>query len=270
MSLGTTIWLRWGSALVAQGAGDGVPAGVGTTQVESVWDFLVKGGPVIVPIAICSLVALTVVVERLVTLRRKRIIPPGFLAGLRAILKDGIYDRDEALDYCREDASPIAEIVTAGIKHLHAPIDRLEKQIEEAGRRVVLKLRRHLRALSVIAAICPLLGLLGTIFGMIDAFQTVAVSGEALGKTEMLAKGIYQAMITTAAGLSVAIPVIIAFHWIAAKIDGLVLEMDRLTVEFVEEFAGHGADTGSASLTVTDDDDDDGAEKAVAGGAAVA
>jgi biopolymer transport protein ExbB len=91
--------------------------------------------------------------------------------------------------------------------------------------------------LAVIASIAPLLGLLGTIFGMIDAFQTVAVSGEALGRTESLAKGIYQAMITTAAGLMVAIPVLIGYHWLAGKIDRLVGEMDRMTVEFVEQHA---------------------------------
>ncbi|MHC4102606.1 MAG: MotA/TolQ/ExbB proton channel family protein, partial [Planctomycetota bacterium] len=78
---------------------------------------------------------------------------------------------------------------------------------------------------------------LGTIFGMITAFQTVAVSGEALGKTEMLAEGIYQAMITTAAGLTVAIPVLICYHWISAKIDKLVSDIDHMTVEFMDEVA---------------------------------
>ena len=82
------------------------------------------------------------------------------------------------------------------------------------------------------------MGLLGTIFGMIKAFQTVATSGEALGKAELLATGIYEAMITTAAGLLVAIPTLIAYHWISAKIEALAIEMDRVTCEFVEEYAG--------------------------------
>ena len=94
--------------------------------------------------------------------------------------------------------------------------------------------------LSVIASITPLMGLLGTIFGMIRAFQTVAASGEALGKTEMLAGGIYEAMITTAAGLLVAIPVLICYHWISAKIDTLVMDMDQMTQEFIEEFVERG------------------------------
>jgi len=101
----------------------------------------------------------------------------------------------------------------------------------------VLKLRKYLRVLAVIASIAPLMGLLGTIFGMIQAFQTVAASGSALGRTEMLAMGIYQAMITTAAGLLVAIPVLIAYHWIVAKIERLVMEIDQMTVEFIEAHA---------------------------------
>ncbi len=96
------------------------------------------------------------------------------------------------------------------------------------------------------------MGLLGTIFGMILAFQTVATSGEALGKAELLAKGIYQAMITTAAGLSLAIPVVVAYHYFSSKIERLVLEMDQLTVEFLEDFTypDHiASETGPKLLT---------------------
>ena len=87
--------------------------------------------------------------------------------------------------------------------------------------------------LSLLYSVATLLGLLGTILGLIEAFQTVALSGEALGKTELLAKGIYEAMITTAAGLFVAIPTVIAYHWISSKIERLVGDMDRMTLEFL-------------------------------------
>ena len=90
----------------------------------------------------------------------------------------------------------------------------MEKNIAEAGCGVVVKLRKYMRVLSVIASISPLMGLLGTIFGMIKAFQTVAVSGEALGKTELLARGIYEALITTAARLLVTIPAVVCYPWI--------------------------------------------------------
>lgn len=225
------------TATIGQLAAPIAEAPTSSTQIESVWDFVLKGGPMMIPIGLSSLLALAVIVERLVTLRRRNVIPPDFLPGLKTLLKEADDDHSKALEHCEANGSPLADIFAAGIKRLSEPVERLEKQIQEAGERAVFKLRKHLRALSVIAAICPLMGLLGTIFGMIKAFQTVATSGEALGKTELLAEGIYQAMITTAAGLLVAIPVIIAYHWISSRIDHLVNEIDRMTVEFVEDYA---------------------------------
>ncbi|HEY3245884.1 MAG TPA: MotA/TolQ/ExbB proton channel family protein [Phycisphaerae bacterium] len=213
--------------------------GEDAAKIGSVLDFLVKGGPVMIPIGVASIVALTLIVERLVSLRRRKIIPPEFLPGLQAELRNGNGDRKPALAYCQANPSPIASIFTAGVKNLSAPVERLEKLVQEAGEREVMHLRKGMRVLSVIPNVATLLGLLGTILGLIKAFQTVATSGgESLGKAEMLAEGIYEAMITTAAGLIVAIPVLLAYHWIAARIDGLVREMDRMTVEFVEEHAG--------------------------------
>ena len=208
-----------------------------TTQIQSIWDFVLKGGPMMIPIGLCSLIALAVIVERLASLRRRSVIPPDFLPTLKAALDNGDDDRSKALDHCKKDGSPLALIFFAGVKRLAEPVEVLEKHIQEAGQRAVFQMRKNLRGLSVIGSICPLMGLLGTIFGMIKAFQTVATSGEALGKTELLAEGIYQAMITTAAGLLVAIPVIIAYHLLCAKIDRLVEEMDRITLEFVEQYA---------------------------------
>jgi len=225
--------------LLALGQADGV-AEAAPAQLDSIWDFVVKGGPVMIPIALCSLIALAVVIERLVSLRRRRVIPPEFLPGLEEVLgRDGVDAgrRSEAVQYCTENASPIAHVFAAGIKRLGQPIETLERHVQEAGQREVLKLRRYLRSLSVIASVAPLLGLLGTIMGMIEAFRTVASSGEALGRTELLAEGIYEAMITTASGLMVAIPVLMIFHWLSARIDAIVSEMDRMTVDFVESYA---------------------------------
>lgn len=237
MVFGTAMTL--GSVVVAQVAGDGGSGtGSGDAAIQSVWDFVTKGGLVMIPIGLCSLVAFTVVVERVVSLRRSQIIPAGFFPGLSGKLDNGHADRDQALAYCKENESPIATIFAAGIKRLGQPAEVVEKHIQDAGEREVFKLRKYTRLLSVVASIAPLMGLLGTIFGMIAAFQTVAASGDALGKTELLAKGIYQAMITTAAGLMLAIPVLIAYHWISAKIETLVVEMDRLTVAFMEEHVG--------------------------------
>jgi biopolymer transport protein ExbB len=166
-------------------------------------------------------------------LKRARIIPAGFLERVKQALGGG--GRKAALKECEQDASPVANIFAAAIRRMDEPIGVLERHVEQAGQREVFRMRKYLRVLSVIASVTPLLGLLGTIFGMIRAFQTVATSAEALGRTESLAQGIYEAMITTAAGLSVAIPVLIAYHWVSAKIEHLVVEMDMMVVELVED-----------------------------------
>lgn len=208
-------------------------AGARGATIESMWDFVVKGGVLMVPIGLCSLLALAIIVERAMSLRRHKIIPPGFRAGVEAALGPH-RNVAGALEYCRCANAPVGEICAAALARLHEPAELLERHIEQAGERAVAKLRKYLRALTVIASIAPLLGLLGTIFGMITAFQTVAAAADALGRTELLAKGIYEALITTAAGLIVAIPAIVAYHALAAKIDRLVGEIDALTVEFVE------------------------------------
>lgn len=224
---------------LGQAVGGADPAGstASAAQIDSIWDFMVKGGPMMIPIVFCSLVALTVVIERLVSLRRAKVLPPPFVRGLKEVFKESGGDKSKALDYCALHANPLANVFAAGIKRLGGPLKLLEKRVQEAGEREVQRLRKYLRLLSVIASIAPLMGLLGTIFGMIRAFQTVATSAGSLGKAELLATGIYEAMITTAAGLLVAIPVLISYHWISAKIDHLVSEMDALTVEFVEHYA---------------------------------
>lgn len=236
--------MEWDTGLMLLGQS----ANSGAGGVMSIWDFCVKGGPVMIPIGICSLVALTVTIERLASLRRGRVIPPTFLSGLKALLGAG-REPSAALDYCRRDASPVANVFAAGIKRLGEPIDVLERHIEEAGQREVRGLRKNLRVLAVIASVATLLGLLGTIFGMITAFQTVASAPEALGKTELLARGIYEALITTAAGLIVAIPATIFYHAFAARVEALVAEIDRVAEEFVEEFARSRPPTAAPAAT---------------------
>lgn len=214
------------------------PADVGdlasNARVQSVWDFARKGGVMMIPIGLCSLLALAVAAERLIALTRNRIIPPGFLDGLKRAIADG-QDADKALAHCEANPSPVASMCAAAIKRRHHAMDHIERHLSDWGAREVFKLRKRLRVLSVIAAISPLMGLTGTIFGMIKAFQTVATSGEALGKTEALATGIYEAMITTAAGLLVAIPALVLYHIISARIDRLVADLDETCLDFIDD-----------------------------------
>lgn len=242
----------------AGGASGNAPHAPSSAEIQSVWDLAVKGGPMMIPIGLASFLTVAVIIERLLSLRRRSVIPAGFFDGVRSALDDDLSDGAAAIAYCRKSDSPIGDIFAAAIKRLGEPVELLEKHIQEAGERALFKLRRFLRILSVVAGVAPLMGLLGTIFGMIKAFKTVAASGEALGKAELLATGIYEAMITTAAGLLVAIPALIAYHWISARIEHLVSEMDRMTCEFIEEYAVTGTvqpKGASASVTMEDSED---------------
>lgn len=222
-------------AVLGQAAG---PAAAGaaspdSVMVQSVWDFVVKGGPVMILIGLCSLVALTVIVERSIVLRRGSVIPPRFLASLRALA----VDRRRALGLCEADTSPVARVLAAVMRHRGQSDERVEKAVREAGSRVLVRLRKRMRLLSALPQVSTMLGLLGTIFGMIKTFQAVAVSGQSLGKTEMLAKGIFEAWTNTAAGLLVAIPVLVAYHVLMGRIDAAAVDLDEVAAQWI---AGDG------------------------------
>ncbi|MBK7403052.1 MAG: MotA/TolQ/ExbB proton channel family protein [Phycisphaerales bacterium] len=201
--------------------------------VQSVWDFVEKGGIMMIPIALCSLAAIAVVCERLIVLRRARIIPAGIADRCDAAIAEG----RSAEEFRDAERSPAGRMLGAGMEKLGHDVGVVEKHIGAEGEHEVYTMRRRLRVLVVITALSPLLGLTGTIFGMIRAFQTVALSADALGKAELLARGIYEAMITTAAGLLVAMPTLVAFHFLAGRVEHMAHELDRLAVWFVGRHA---------------------------------
>lgn len=201
--------------------------------VGSVWELIVKGGILMIPIAVCSFVALAVLVERAVSLRRLRVLPAALLGRVRAAVRTG--DHDDARRACEADGSPLATLLGVALRHRGQPRRAVEGAVSQAGERVVFGLRRFTRVLTTIVAVAPMLGLLGTIFGMISAFQTVAASAEALGRTEALATGIYEALVTTAAGLLVAIPALLGYHWTAARVDRLMVDLDAALHAFLDE-----------------------------------
>ena len=212
-------------------------------EPESVFGLAIRGGIMMIPIAICSLVVVAVVLERLSVLRRARIVPACFERELdTAIESEGIGGGSA---YCGSNDSPAARIIAAGLRKLPLGHEIVERHLAAAGETEVYLMRKPLRSLSVVAAVAPLLGLTGTIFGMIRAFQTVASSGDSLGKAELLAGGIYEAMISTAAGLLVAIPTIVLYHFLAARVDRLARELNRVAMDFVERHAMHAGPVGS-------------------------
>lgn len=203
----------------------------GIAGIESVWDFVVKGGPTILVIVLCSLTALTVIVERLIVLRRSAVIPTQFLQSVESAARDP----QRALDLCKANDSPIANILAVIIKRRGQGEAAVKEAVRDTGSRVLVRMRHRMRVLSALPQVSTMLGLLGTIFGMIKTFQAVAASGQALGKTELLAKGIFEAWTCTAAGLLVAIPVLIAYHVLMGRIDGLMVALDKAADDFVED-----------------------------------
>ena len=217
------------SSLLAQSGND--------AAVTSVLELVQKGGVMMIPIGICSLIVVAVAVERTAVLRGSRIVPKGFRKGLDRSMDEALTESDArhaGIQYCKSKKSPAANLILAGLEKLGHAHEIVEKHMAAAGEDEVYLMRRRLRALTVVAAVAPLMGLTGTIFGMIKAFQTVATSADALGKAELLAEGIYEAMITTAAGLLVAMPTLIIYHWLSGKIERYARDLDLLGVAFIE------------------------------------
>ena len=215
----------------AQQAAQGNPGG-DAKNPQNLLELLVMGGEMMIPILICSIIAVTVAIERFVNLRRRKVIPSGFVSGLSAALGTGFKNVDSAINYCVQGGSTIGQIFKAGINKLKDGPEAVEKAIEDAGAREIGKMKRKLRPLAAVATISPLLGLLGTVYGMIEAFQAASNAGQ--GKSDMLAEGIYVALVTTAAGLSLAIPVLIIHQILSGKVDSMVDEIDESAVEFIE------------------------------------
>ena len=196
-------------------------------RAESALELLLKGGFVMIPIGLCSIVVVAVAVDRFIRLRRRRVAPPGLARGLRDILRQPQKPLESALEHLDDHPpGPLCDILRASVHQIpHGP-QSVEKALDDAAAREAGRMRRSLRPLSAVAQLAPLLGLLGTVYGMITAFQAAAAAG--VGKGEQLASGIYEALLTTAAGLTVAIPALLAHQILSGRIERLldVLEQD--------------------------------------------
>jgi biopolymer transport protein ExbB len=208
------------------------PGAAPTEPLPTIFHLVIQGGWVMVPIALCSIIALGIIVERLVVTRRSRVIPPAFLESL----PERLDDPERVIATAKANASPAANLIAVIARKHGQPSAIVEKRVEEAGLREIVQLRKRMRVLSALPQVSTMLGLLGTIFGMIRTFRAIAASGEALGKTEMLARGIHEAWVATASGLVVAIPVMIAYHWLQTRIDGLVADLDATVRDRLDQW----------------------------------
>jgi len=194
------------------------------------------GGILMVPLLGCSFLIAAFGFERLVSLRWSRVVPKPFVTRFIEQLQAGTLSRGEALDACDENGSPAARVFAAAVRRWGRPAVEIEQAALDACEREVNHLRRYRRVFNGIATVGPLLGLLGTVFGLIRSFNDVAGSG-AMGRPDLLARGFGEALITTAMGLLVAIPAMV-LHWVfTSRVDRLAMRLDETCQQVIDEIS---------------------------------
>ncbi len=199
-------------------------------RLISWWGLFKSGGPLMYPIFICSLAALTIILERLWMLRRKNIFDEELLNKAYSLVEKGKYD--EALNVLQSSNTSMARVAIEGISKRHRPRWEIKEAMEDAGKREGYLLGQFVSMLGGIAGLAPLLGFLGTVYGMIVSFNVIAQEG--VGRAGDVAGGIAMALLTTAAGLTVAVPSFIGYRYFVAKIDNLLGEMEESSLKLLD------------------------------------
>jgi len=199
-----------------------------------VWELVKAGGWIMLPIILCSIAAAGIIAERLWTLRPSRVTPPNLLGQVWKWIKDKKLNNQKLKEL--RASSPLGEILAAGLANSKHGREIMKECIQEAAGRVIHDLERYLNALGTIAGIAPLLGLLGTVLGMIEIFSSFMGSG--MANAGLLASGISKALVTTAAGLMVAIPALFFHRYLQRRVDELVIGMEQEAIRLVEVVQG--------------------------------
>jgi len=194
-----------------------------------------KGGPVMYFILLCSLVAAVIIIERLIFFRRIRVDEDAFIRRLKATLEKG--HADEALSICESHPSPIANLVKVGIENRQQPKQVIREAILDAANLEIPKLERSLSMLGTVGYLAPLLGLLGTVTGNIKSFGVIGQLG-VVGDPGLLARGIAEALLTTAFGLMVAIPVVVFYNYLVTKVNNIITRLENRVNQLVHMLEG--------------------------------
>ncbi len=194
------------------------------------FEIIKSGGVVMVPLILCSIVASAITLERLWTLRGQRVVPGELTDKIWQWVENRSLSDKQIM--ALQAHSPLGRVLAAGLANRHRDRLVMIEAIEDAGRHVMHDLERYLNPLATIASISPLLGLLGTVMGMIRTFRAVTISG--IGDPSALAGGIAEALVTTAAGLIVAIPSLVAYRYFRGKVDGLIVDMEKQSLRLVQ------------------------------------
>jgi biopolymer transport protein ExbB len=206
------------------------------------WEIIQAGGPMMWPIILCSIMGAAIVLERLWTLQQKRVLPRELTEQVwRWVQNNQVNDK---LIAALEQNSPLGRVLAVGLANRHRTRDIMMERLEDAGRHVVHELERFLNTLGTIASISPLLGLLGTVTGIIRAFNAISVEGT--GDPRVLSSGIGEALIATAAGLCVAIPSLFAYRILRGKVNRIVIQMEKEAMKLIDAIEDAGVRSLSA------------------------
>jgi len=197
-------------------------------------DFIQQGGTVMYILLAASVLALTIIFERSWSLRRSVVIPLKDVEAIASAVRSG--DVNGAMQVCRDNNTAMSRIIWVALVNRGVQRGVLKEILEEVGRQEVAHLERFIGVLGVIAAIAPLLGLLGTVIGMIEVFQQISLVG--VGKADVLAGGISKALNTTAGGLTIAIPALVAYRYFESRVNRFVIEIEQHALRFVELLKG--------------------------------
>ncbi len=210
---------------------DSVTNAAAPEQSSSFFHLLVQGGWLMIPIALCSIVAVYVIVERWLSLNNAQMEVDSFLNRVKQMLEDG--DRQRALTYCDSIDKPLPRILKAGIQRLGSPIEQIEDKLRNAGKKEIFHLEKRMNWLATIAGVAPLLGFTGTVTGMIRAFMSIqTLQGNV--NPSVLAGGIWEALITTAFGLIVGIIAYFFYNFFLGKINRMVHELENASADFID------------------------------------
>lgn len=204
------------------------------------WDLLKKGGYTMIPLGLCSVVALMVTLERLISLRRKKVLPGALVSASERYWRSG--DFEGASSLCERFDSPLARVLKAGLARRRLGIGEMERAMVGAGQHESTVLSRNLRGLGVIANLAPMLGLFGTVVGMIRAFDVISRAGT--GNPNLVAEGISEALLTTAAGLLIGIPALAAYHFFRSRSGRLLFEMESVALALLQNLAAQSSEPG--------------------------
>jgi biopolymer transport protein ExbB len=194
------------------------------------WEIVQAGGALMWPIMLCSVVAAAITLERLWTLQDRRVLPPDLMQKVWKLVE--AHQINDKVILALEHNSPLGRLLAAGLQNRHRPREILMERLEDTGRHVVYELERYLNTLGTIAGVSPLLGLLGTVTGIIKAFNALNAGGA--GDPRMLSGGIAEALVATAAGLTVAIPSLIMYRYLRGRVERIVVEMEKNALRLVD------------------------------------